>query len=803
MTNNDENTTKSAPGWETDYRIPQSTQPLHYDVYLFPDLKKDTFNGKVAIDIQVTGTTPREFLVVHTKHLNITKTNLVVTESGEEVDLAESFEYQPNEFWVVRPQAKHIPPGLVYTLFLEFNGKLVGNGILGFYKSVYVDSKTGENRAMATSKFQPTYARRAFPCFDEPSFKSTFSITLVRPSDSNYIALSNMPEVRSKNDTPSTGYTEVTFLKSVPMVTYLAIFIVCDLTFTDTVTDIHKIPMRVYGTASQVKRLDYAAKIAAAIADYYETYFDIKYPLPKLDMAAIPDYSSGATEHWGLITYRETNLIYDPSESSFSNKVRVATVIAHELAHQWFGNLMTVFWWNDLWLNEGFASYIEYKGMKAYETDWDTEGLFLTSDLHRVLTLDSTLSSHPIVVDVDTPDQINAVFDTISYSKGASVIRMLESFMGSEEFRKGIHNFLVKYAYKNAVTQDLFDELTRVSSEKLDITNIMNTWTRQKGYPILTLSKEKNSSTSSSCSSCYRVTQQRFLSDPEAYNVCDDISPYEYKWEVPVTYTSPKNSGIHQVWLHQDQPFIDIPIPNDVSWLKFNVGQTGYYRVNYPEEDWVSIADLLFTWAKEARRIPSTMCPLPTADRVSLINDAFCLAAAHRISYSLALNMTKYLVSERELAPWETALGELQGMYEKLVKMNENALLIINKMKTYVTYAVSLITYFVSGLCGVLYYSNVYPLLNNFLSKLIQPLYNELGWNENESDDGSYTTTQLRPIILSIACRVGNKNCLSLAGQKFLSWKENDVQISPDLRTVVYSYGNPTDKIFPFIYYLL
>ena len=335
-------------GWEKEYRIPQSTQPIHYDVFLFPHLDTDTFDGKVAIDIEVSGPAPRHFLVVHTKYLDITKTTLVATESGEEVELAEAFEYKPNEFWVVRAK-DGITPGFTYTLFLEFNGKLIGNGILGFYKSVYVDPISGETRAMATSKFQPTYARRAFPCFDEPSFKSTFTVTLVRPSGSNYIALSNMPEVRSKIDTPLPGFTEVTFLKSVPMVTYLAIFIVCDLTYTDTITEIHKIPMRVYGTQSQVKRLNYAAKISAAIADYYETYFDIKYPLPKLDMAAIPDYSSGATEHWGLITYREANLIYDASESSFANKVRVATVIAHELAHQWFGNLMTVHWWNDLW----------------------------------------------------------------------------------------------------------------------------------------------------------------------------------------------------------------------------------------------------------------------------------------------------------------------------------------------------------------------------------------------------------------------------------------------------------------------
>ncbi len=218
----------------------------------------------------------------------------------------------------------------------------------GFYKSTYVD-RNGAKHKIATSKFQPTYARRAFPCFDEPSFKSTFTTTLVKPSGSEYKAISNMPEASSKPDQPLAGFTEVTFQKSVPMVTYLAIFVVCDFEYLESVTDLHQIPFRVYGTEQQKDRLEYALKIGSAIADFYESYFDIPYPLPKLDMAAIPDYSSGATEHWGLITYRETNLLFDPKTSSTANKERVAMVIAHELAHQWFGNLMTVFWWNDLW----------------------------------------------------------------------------------------------------------------------------------------------------------------------------------------------------------------------------------------------------------------------------------------------------------------------------------------------------------------------------------------------------------------------------------------------------------------------
>ena len=342
--------------WESDYRIPQTTQPLNYDLYLFPNLEDDTFTGHVTVTIQTKE--ERNFLVTHVKYLEVYDTTLK-SSTGETLSLSESFEYVPNEFWVVVP-SKPLSIGN-YNLFMRFKGRL-DRDIVGFYRSVYSD-QDGRPHVIASSKFQPTYARRAFPCFDEPSFKSTFKTTLVKPNGDGFIALSNMPEESSKPNQPTQGFTEVTFQLSVPMVTYLAIFFVGQFDHLETVTQVHGIPFRVYGTSQNKDRLKYAMDIGAAIADYYETYFDIPYPLPKLDMAAIPDYSSGATEHWGLITYRETNLIFDPKTSSTANRERVAMVIAHEMAHQWFGNLVTMKWWDDLWLNESFANTVSYMAM--------------------------------------------------------------------------------------------------------------------------------------------------------------------------------------------------------------------------------------------------------------------------------------------------------------------------------------------------------------------------------------------------------------------------------------------------------
>ncbi len=296
------------------------------------------------------------------------------------------------------------------------------------------------------------------------------------------------------------------------MVTYLACFIVCDFAYQEKLTAVHKTKFRVYATPNQRENVKYALDIGANITDFFEDYFEIPYPLPKQDMIAIPDFVSGAMEHWGLITYRETTLLFDPKESASSNQQRVASVVSHELAHQWFGNLVTLSWWDDLWLNEGFASYMEYKGVTNYHDDWEMDEQFLTSDLHRVMDLDATINSHPIVQPVENPDQITEIFDTISYSKGASVLRMLEDFMGKEFFRIGVSRFLEKYKsvsgvvahylayysffecvyflyfrYDNAVTADLWSELSKVAPGGLNITRIMDTWTRQMGLPVLTV----------------------------------------------------------------------------------------------------------------------------------------------------------------------------------------------------------------------------------------------------------------------------------------------------------------------------
>ena len=290
--------------------------------------------GRVTIAIMATA--PTSYFLVHTKDLSITDTRLQ-DQAGDIVASRRVFEYKKNEFWVVELEQE---AGIGnYSLSMEFSGNL-SQGLAGLYKSVYTNSQ-GQKVPIITSMFQMTDARKAFPCFDEPSFKSTFSSELVRPSK-GYIALSNMPVAEEQENSPTAGLTTVIFQKSVPMVTYLACFIICDFEYEEKLTSIHQTKFRVYANPQQKDSLRYALNIGANVTDFFTNYYNISYPLPKQDMIAIPDFAYGAMEHWGLITYRETALLYDKLESSSDDKQYVAVVVSHELAHQWFGNLVTL-----------------------------------------------------------------------------------------------------------------------------------------------------------------------------------------------------------------------------------------------------------------------------------------------------------------------------------------------------------------------------------------------------------------------------------------------------------------------------
>ncbi|XP_067672727.1 glutamyl aminopeptidase-like [Haliotis asinina] len=716
-------------------RLPRYIVPLHYDLTLYPDFYEDNgwFYGNVTIEIKINKDT--DYVLIHFNYLNITKTELRENSTGNQIGIKRTFAYAENQFWVIET-AVTLREGASVKLSLQFDGSLT-RAIVGFYKSSYVNSATGQKRNLATSKFEPVDARRAFPCFDEPNIKAAYTITLIHEPD--YTPLSNMPPQESQPTKVPWSPTLVStrFQRSVMMSTYLVCFIVCDFDYVeDTTTTGTKI--RVYATPDKINQTRYSLQIGKHSMEEYERLFRLPYPLPKQDMIAIPDFVSGAMEHWGLITYRETNLLYDPSKASSANKQRVAVVVAHEIAHQWFGNIVTMDWWDDLWLNEGFASFMEYLGVDTYERDWDMMAQFGTEDLQPVMVTDAGVESHPIVVPVYKPTEINAVFDSISYSKGAAVIAMLQSIMGKDKFFEGIANYLKEYEWGNAKTDDLWQALGEVPGAP-DVKHIMDTWTRQMGLPYVNVTFHPSSSGGTTVT----AVQKRYLSDPKAvYDV--DESEFKYKWYISLSYITSNGSTGTKIMDMTEVETVDVNVDmTDASqWIKFNVNQTGYYRVTYPDDIWRRFATVL------DRSDPSNF-PISVADRSAFINDVLNLARAGLLNYGVALEMTSYLDKETNHIPWESAY---------------TGMAYITKM-------------FRSG--------GSFGLWRQYVLAKVKPALDRLGWE----DTGSHLDKLMRRNLIELACGHGDVECLGNATAKFRNWLDNGVEISPNLRARVYKYG--------------
>ena len=422
--------------------LPADVCPTRYDITLKPDLERFTFDGSETIDIEVKSATRR--IVLHAAELEL---HSVVLERDGVSREPEHIETNEEEDTVAFVFSEELEPGAA-RLAIEFTGQL-NDKMHGFYRSVY--RLDGEERIMAVTQFEATDARRAFPCWDEPAQKAVFAVTLVVPLDR--VAVSNMPP--SAVETGDGGFKTVRFAETPVMSTYLLAFIVGEFDYVETQTK-EGVTVRVYTPVGRREQGRFALDVAARTLSFFHEYFDIAYPLPKMDLLAIPDFAAGAMENWGAVTYRETAILVDPEESSAGTRQRVAIVVAHELAHQWFGNLVTMEWWTHLWLNEGFASWIEFLAVDHLFPEWDMWTQFVYTDFGRALSLDGLKSSHPIEVEVRDPKQISEIFDGISYSKGASVIRMLRAYIGAEPFRRGLQRYLGRHQYANATTEDLW-----------------------------------------------------------------------------------------------------------------------------------------------------------------------------------------------------------------------------------------------------------------------------------------------------------------------------------------------------------
>ncbi|KAH8243515.1 hypothetical protein KR032_008161 [Drosophila birchii] len=709
------------------FRLPQQIRPSKYRLQLRPDLDRKNYSGNISISLQVLE--PIAFIPVHAKKLNVSTVDVQrLDESGaplKSIIPTLTFAHPEFEYWVTEFE-QPLEVGN-YSLSLNFTGSLIDR-ITGMYQSSYLDKLKNRTRAIVSTKFEPTYARLAFPCFDEPSLKAQFTISVARPSGDEYHVLSNMPVA---SEYVNGDLTEVTFSESVPMSTYLAAFVISDFAYKSAIVEGSTIELRVYAPPAQVEKTQYALDTGAGVTAYYIDYFNTSYPLPKLDLVAIPDFVSGAMENWGLVTFRETALLYDEATSSSVNKQRVAIVVAHELAHQWFGNLVTMNWWSDLWLNEGFASFVEYKGVKHMHPDWDMDNQFVTEELHPVLTIDATLASHPIIKSIQSPAEITEYFDTITYSKGAALVRMLENLVTEPKLKNATTRYLRRHLYGTATTEDYLTAIEEEEGLDFDVKLIMQTWTEQMGLPVVQV--EKSGTT-------YRLTQKRFLANEDDYAAEAEASSFNYRWSIPITYTSSINSEVQSTIFNHNDNEVSITLNSEPSWIKFNKDQVGYYRVNYANEQWAALTSAL----KASRETFST------ADRAHLLNDANTLAAAGQLDYAVALELSTYLESEVDFVPWSVGTSSLATLRD------------------------------------LVYYTDLFGNFTTYALKILTPIVERVTFTVGTD----HLENRLRIKVLTSACSLGHASSLQQAVTLFNQWLASpETRPSPDVRDVVYYYG--------------
>jgi aminopeptidase 2 len=554
--------------------------------------------------------------------------NRLAIDHFRKIDAQHSFDTVKEVLTLSLP--KTLKSGSNVVLDIEYSG-IINDKMAGYYRSSYVDKKSGATTYMSATQFESTDARQALPCWDEPAVKATFDVTLVIPE--GQVGLSNMDIISSET---ANGKTTIKFRRTPIMSTYLLAWVVGDLESIET-TNKHGVTVRVFSTKGDIHQGKFALDVASRTLDFFTEYFDIEYPLPKMDMVAIPDFSAGAMENWGLVTYRTAYLLFDEKNSSLKTKQNVAYVVGHELAHQWFGNLVTMEWWSDLWLNEGFATWVGWLAADHLFPEWDIWTEFVVDDCQAGLRLDGLRSSHPIEVPVKNPAEISQIFDSISYSKGASVIRMLVTYLGEETFQKGLRKYLKKHQYQNAKTQDLWFSLSEASGQSVN--DIMNAWTRIIGYPVVNVATEKTGSAVD-----VKLTQERFLNS-------GDIAPEEDTtlWNIPLRVGTDKED---LVALSEGNQLLktktgNVLLPSDISYFKLNMGQAGFYRVNYPPE-WL---EKLGNAVKENK--------IHASDRIGLVSDAFALSVAGKLSLTLVLSLLKNFKDESDYLVWGEISSQL------------------------------------------------------------------------------------------------------------------------------------------------
>ncbi len=520
-----------------------NTTPINYKITFEPDLKKFTFRGQEVITIDCkksTDTIIMDCAEIKIKSIHSEQFGKIIKSTSKTNEKKEELQIKLKE--KIKGKA---------TLHIEFQG-ILNDRLLGFYRSQY--KQGGKIKYLATTQFEAADARRAFPCWDVPEAKATFEISII--ADNKFSAISNMPVESKKKIGSKTLYK---FGKTSIVSTYLIYLGVGE--FEYLTSKIGKVQIRVVTTKGNKSKGKFSLNLGKKLLTSYEKYFGIKYPLPKLDLIAVPDFAAGAMENWGAITFRETILLYDPKTSSTRTKQFIAEVISHEIAHQWFGNLVTMKWWNDLWLNESFATFMATKFVDKFYPEWDLWNQFVEDAMNVAMSLDSLKTTHPIDVKVHSPSEIREIFDAISYDKGGCILRMLEHYVGETNFRKGLKQYLSKFKYKNAQGQDLWNEIGKAS--RMPVSNMVNSWLKQSGFPLVEIEQKD---------STLYLKQRRYLLE-------HDKKFSKGQWMIPISIGLSKEISKKMF----SKKSMTVKIPKKTVGFVANYGRRGFYRVKYGE----------------------------------------------------------------------------------------------------------------------------------------------------------------------------------------------------------------------------
>ncbi|KAJ5986253.1 hypothetical protein N7451_010618 [Penicillium sp. IBT 35674x] len=593
-------------------RLPMNVRPIHYNLTLEPDLEKFDFQGKVEVWVNILDTT--DSITLHIGDLFVQNVHIC----GDEIPV-ENFSINKDKEMMTIHMQNPISAGETVTLSIGFNGVLNDN-LSGFYRSSYKD-ENDQIHYLAVTQMQPTDARQVFPCFDEPALKATFAITLIAAQ--KLVCLSNM-DVKSE-EAMQNGKKKVVFNTSPPMSTYIVGIIVGDLAVIQT--DVYRIPIRLYAVAgTDIERLGkFALDLTARTLSFYDEQFDFPFPLPKMDMIAVPDFV-GALENWGLVMYRERDILVEASGTPIESLQRVVRLVLHELAHQWFGNLVTMNFWDDLWLNEGFATWMAWYACNAFYPEWNVWQTYTCEDLQRGLALDGMRSSHPVLVPIKSDDDIGQIFDDICYAKGACVLRMIASAVGQEPFLQGIRVYIRKHRYGNAKTEDLWSVLSNVSGQRVG--EMMHPWTQKAGFPMLFVTENYDSST-------IHIRQTRFL-------MTESSQPRNSETIYPLSLGLRTTTGVNMdVTLTTREGEFHMA---NLDFFKINANHTGFYRTAYSPERLEKLGEA------------AVQGLLPVEDCVGLIADASALAAAGFQRTSDVLSLLAMMSKKSDYVIWSQIL---------------------------------------------------------------------------------------------------------------------------------------------------